>query len=148
VTAQSRATGETLRGPTVTLGMAHAEGWTKKNGSKWKTMPEVMLRYRAASFFGKNYAPDILMGMQTAEEAKDIGLAEEAKDARGASMMDKLRGEPKDVTPTYAEIADAIHSAATADAVTDALDMARHLPGEQPEELQGIAAAKLQELEQ
>ncbi|MEJ1390292.1 MAG: hypothetical protein RPU34_05250, partial [Candidatus Sedimenticola sp. (ex Thyasira tokunagai)] len=57
---------------TVTIAMAKAEGWYSKNGSKWQTMPEVMLGYRAASFFGKRYAPDILMGMQTAEELNDI----------------------------------------------------------------------------
>jgi hypothetical protein len=52
--------------------MASAEGWATKAGSKWKTMPELMLRYRAAAFFGRLYAPDILMGMQTAEEAADV----------------------------------------------------------------------------
>jgi len=35
-------------------------------------MPELMLRYRAAAFFGRLYAPEILMGMQTAEEVADI----------------------------------------------------------------------------
>lgn len=66
------ATGELIEGPTVTLEMASAEGWATKAGSKWKTMPELMLRYRAAAFFGRLYAPDILMGMQTAEEAADV----------------------------------------------------------------------------
>ena len=61
-----------LDGPKVSLEMAKAEGWYQKNGSKWKTMPEMMLRYRAASFFGKLYAPEILMGMQTEEEIIDI----------------------------------------------------------------------------
>jgi hypothetical protein len=31
-----------------------------------------MLRYRAASFFGRLYAPEILMGMHSVEEAVDI----------------------------------------------------------------------------
>ena len=35
-------------------------------------MPQVMLRYRAASFFGKIYAPELLMGLRTVEEAEDI----------------------------------------------------------------------------
>ncbi|MEJ1463365.1 MAG: hypothetical protein RPU15_08820 [Candidatus Sedimenticola sp. (ex Thyasira tokunagai)] len=72
ITATTRRTGKELKGPTVTIAMAKAEGWYSKNGSKWQTMPEVMLGYRAASFFGKRYAPDILMGMQTAEELNDI----------------------------------------------------------------------------
>jgi hypothetical protein len=66
------ATGELLEGPEVTIAMAKAEGWFGKNGSKWQTMPDLMLRYRAASFFGKLYAPDILMGMQSADELHDI----------------------------------------------------------------------------
>jgi hypothetical protein len=52
--------------------MAKAEGWSTKAGSKWITMPELMLRYRAAAFFARLYAPDITLGMMTAEEARDI----------------------------------------------------------------------------
>jgi len=37
-------------------------------------MPELMLRYRAATFFGRLYAPDVLMGMRTAEELVDAPL--------------------------------------------------------------------------
>ncbi len=65
-------TGETVDGPRVTIKMAKAEGWYGKKGSKWPTMPDLMLRYRAASFFGRLYAPEILMGMQSDEEARDI----------------------------------------------------------------------------
>lgn len=60
-------------GPWVSLEMAIAEGWYTKNGSKWKTMPDVMLRYRAITFFGRSYAPDALMGLRETEEARDIG---------------------------------------------------------------------------
>jgi hypothetical protein len=70
--ARELATGETLEGPPVSIQMAKAEGWYGKNGSKWQTMPELMLRYRAATFFGRLYAPDLLMGMQTTEELQDI----------------------------------------------------------------------------
>lgn len=68
------ATGEKIEGPTVSMETAVAEGWYGKNGSKWQTMPEVMLRYRAASFFGKLYAPELLMGLQTAEEVRDTTI--------------------------------------------------------------------------
>ena len=51
--------------------MAVKEGWYQKNGSKWQTMPEQMLRYRAASFFGRIYAPEVLMGIRTQEEEQD-----------------------------------------------------------------------------
>lgn len=63
---------ERLEGPAVTMKMAKLEGWIDKNGSKWKTMPELMIRYRAAAFFGRLYAPEILMGMQTREEILDV----------------------------------------------------------------------------
>lgn len=66
-----RASGERLEGPPVTMEMAVQEGWYSKNGSKWQTMAPVMLRYRAASFFGKLYAPELLMGLPTAEEVHD-----------------------------------------------------------------------------
>ncbi len=64
--------GKKLEGPTVSIEMAKKEGWYDKNGSKWKTMPEIMLRYRAASFFGKMHCPDLLLGISTKEEVIDI----------------------------------------------------------------------------
>ena len=57
--------------------MAKAEGWLDKSGSKWKTMPQQMLQYRAASFFARVFCPDILMGVQTADEIRDVNGYEE-----------------------------------------------------------------------
>lgn len=62
-----------LYGPPVSIEMAIAEGWYIKNGSKWRTMPDNMLRYRAVTFFGRSYAPDALMGLPETEEARDVG---------------------------------------------------------------------------
>lgn len=70
--ATEKISGEKLVGPLITMEMAHAEGWLGKNGSKWKTMPELMLRYRAAAFFGRLYCPEIINGMLTDDEAQDI----------------------------------------------------------------------------
>jgi hypothetical protein len=70
--AIERETGARIDSPKVSVEMAVKEGWYGKNGSKWQTMPEVMLRYRTASFFGKLYAPELLMGLQTTEEMHDI----------------------------------------------------------------------------
>lgn len=70
--ATDRESGEILEGPPVTIQMAKDEGWYGKSGSKWKTMPELMLRYRAAAFFGRLYAPDILMGMHEENEVRDM----------------------------------------------------------------------------
>jgi len=66
------ATGERLEGPPVTIAMAKAEKWYQKDGSKWKTMPELMIRYRAAAFFGRLYVSGTLMGMLSQEEVRDI----------------------------------------------------------------------------
>ena len=40
--------GEEVRGVKITLEMAKAEGWTRN--SKWRSMPQRMLRARAVSF--------------------------------------------------------------------------------------------------
>lgn len=71
---------EKLAGPVVSMKMAKAEGWVDKNGSKWKTMPALMIRYRSAAFFGRLYAPEILMGMLTNEEVTDITHTEQPID--------------------------------------------------------------------
>lgn len=71
--AKDLASGEVLEGVWVTWEMAMAEGWVTKDRSKWKTMAEQMIRYRAASFWTRIYAPDISLGMGTADEAEDIG---------------------------------------------------------------------------
>ena len=60
--------------------MAEKEGWTKKAGSKWLTMPDQMLIYRAAALWSRAYAPEISMGFLTKEEAEDA-VFEEIVDA-------------------------------------------------------------------
>lgn len=70
--AVETATGQRLDGPTVTIAMAKAEGWTSKQGSKWSTMPDLMLRYRAATFWARTYAPELSLGFATAEEIQDL----------------------------------------------------------------------------
>lgn len=72
--------GRKITGPIITMDLAKAEGWVEKNGSKWKTMPQIMLRYRAASFFGRMNCPDLMMGMYTQEEQYEIGKDEYMED--------------------------------------------------------------------
>lgn len=69
--AYELSSGEKLEGPPISIAVARKEGWYGKNGSKWQTMPELMLRYRAATFFGRMYAPELLMGMKTSDELLD-----------------------------------------------------------------------------
>ena len=59
-----------IKGTAVSMRMARLEGWTKN--PKYTSMPELMLRNRAATFFGRQYIPDLLLGVQTSEEVVDI----------------------------------------------------------------------------
>lgn len=70
--AIEKATGERLVGADVTIAIAQQEGWYGKNGSKWKSIPQQMLMYRAASWWTRAYAPELSMGLSTADEAADI----------------------------------------------------------------------------
>ena len=60
-------TGQTLRGMTVTMEIARKEGWLSKQGSKWQTMPELMLRYCAQSLFISEFFPEVKFGLKTKE---------------------------------------------------------------------------------
>jgi len=75
--ATEKATGEKLVGSSVTIAIAKKEGWFGKNGSKWQTMSEQMLMYRAASWFVRAYSPELAMGMHTQEELADIPSIED-----------------------------------------------------------------------
>ena len=72
-----RGSGQRLESSPVSLVMAVSQGWYTKNGSKWPSMPELMLQYRSAAFFGRIYAPEILMGLQTQEEVQDVFVQNE-----------------------------------------------------------------------
>jgi hypothetical protein len=70
--AMDKASGDMLEGEWITWTMVMGEKWNEKPGSKWKTMPGQMFRYRAAAFWTRVYAPEISLGMHTAEEYEDI----------------------------------------------------------------------------
>lgn len=72
VTAENVNSGKVLKGGTVTIAISKKEGWYQKAGSKWQTMPEIMLAYRAYAWFGRVYCPELLMGMQSTEEVVDV----------------------------------------------------------------------------
>jgi hypothetical protein len=74
------ATGEELCAPAVSVEMAVVEGWYGREGSKWQTLTELMLHYRSAAFFGRIYAPELLMGLRTADELVDMGMLQQAPD--------------------------------------------------------------------
>ena len=72
VEAERVADSEIIKGPEVTMAIAKLEGWLGKAGSKWQTMPELMLAYRASAWFARVHSPELLMGMQTKEEVEDV----------------------------------------------------------------------------
>lgn len=84
--------GELVEGPSVSIEMAVLENWYTKSDSKWVTMPDLMLNYRAAAFFGRLYAPDILQGMHTSDEMTDIsgGQAPSGAPAAVQILNDKI----------------------------------------------------------
>lgn len=106
--------GNRLEGPAVSMAMARLEGWIGRSGSKWKSMPDIMLQYRAAAFFGRFYAPDILMGMHADDELADaFGPEAAGKSAKAgktkttgaaASILDAAGGKVKAEVTVEAEI--------------------------------------------
>lgn len=61
--------------------MAKDEGWYSKKDkygnetSKWQTMPELMLAYRASAFFARVHISNSLMGCSVEGEVEDIEKA-------------------------------------------------------------------------
>lgn len=114
--AIDKSSGEICEGAWITWSMVSAEGWLSKSGTKWKTMPGQMFMYRAASFWAKIYAPELLMGMQTAEEIRDIvdpGTFEPSVMAPETAKPEQKRSQ----APTSAPVGMAGLDAAMAEAV-------------------------------
>lgn len=92
IQAEYRETGAVIKGTEVTIKMAKDEEWYGKTGSKWKTMPEQMLAYRAAAFFARVYIPNSLMGFYVEGEVEDISKGQqtipEIPDVFGAMEVD------------------------------------------------------------
>lgn len=91
--------GKEYRGITVTMGMAKKEGWVSKKGSKWQTMPELMLQYRATSFFARAYCADLIMGMRSQDELLDQGqqISASVADEPVADLNDRFGGKAETI---------------------------------------------------
>lgn len=95
-----KGTGERLESSPISIGLSVMEGWYTKNGSKWKTMPDQMLRYRSAAFFGRIYAPELLMGLPAADELEDTIIdVKEQPDGKYAADVEELRGKAPQPNP-------------------------------------------------
>ena len=102
--------GRRIEGMEVNMQMAKDEGWLGKNGSKWKTMPQLMLRYRAASFFSSLNCPELTMGIYTKEEIEDNDFNEYPMEDLQAQVKKDIAEnansqefEPEEVTESAAE---------------------------------------------
>lgn len=91
-------TGERETGTKITVTMIKGEGWINREGSKWRTMPEQMLKYRAVAFFARSNAPAVLGGFMSQDELEDIMAQERAR-----SMVAGKTPEPA-VEPLKAEL--------------------------------------------
>ena len=96
-----KTSGEQVSGPKITSEMARKEGWTKN--TKWSTMPQTMLRYRAASAFGRFHIPDLILGIQSVEENEvidaEIAVVPEAPESKLDQVSELLvsKTEPEPV---------------------------------------------------
>ncbi|MCK9245232.1 MAG: recombinase RecT [Dehalococcoidia bacterium] len=80
---------------TVSWGMVEKEGWSKKEGSKWMTMPDLMFQYRSATFLARLYCPEVLFGMQTVEELYDVGERKQVESVEVRQGVDALADKLK-----------------------------------------------------
>jgi len=92
-----KTTGEQVSGPQITLDMAKKEGWTKN--PKWQSMPQTMLRYRAASSFGRFHIPDLILGIQSVEENEvieaEVSVASEPPESKLDQINSTLAPKPE-----------------------------------------------------
>jgi hypothetical protein len=87
--------GEIIKGIPVTMDMAKKEGWYSKNGSKWQTMPELMMKYRASAFFMRTECASLAMGFLTAEENEDIYNGKNNKSNFATVIEEEINKEEK-----------------------------------------------------
>lgn len=102
--AIEKDTGERIESAKIDMVMAVKEGWYQKNGSKWQTMPDQMLRYRAAAFFGRIYAPEILMGIYSADEVRDFVDVTPEPSPQQAAQPKQQQLPCYDIKPLLAQI--------------------------------------------
>lgn len=80
--------GKIVKGVTVTVAMAKAEGWYGRN-PRWKNMTELMLKYRASAFFMRTECAGLAMGFLTSDEQEDITYESPAKPTNLMSALDE-----------------------------------------------------------
>lgn len=69
-------------------------GW--KSNPLWKTMPIRMAKYRTATYWGRDYAPDVLMGLSDKEEIIDVTVSEPER-ASEAETLNNVVSQSREV---------------------------------------------------
>jgi hypothetical protein len=116
VTARAtlRETGEVITA-TVTMKEAVADGWTKNE--KYQSIPEQMLRWRAATRLINLYMPEVLFGLGVREEAEVRPVTVREEPVGGGSVVADLNrqiaaastADESAEAPTKPEAVDVIH---------------------------------------
>lgn len=108
---------------TCDMAMAKAEGWTKN--SKYKSMPEVMLRYRSAAFLIRFYCPEILIGVPAQVEVelttKDVTPGDYVPTTPAPKAETKAVEEAETVTEPEA-VKETLHDEKTGEVTEDSSD--------------------------
>lgn len=153
--AIEKSTGEKLAGSDITIALAKAEGWYQKNGSKWKTMPQQMLMYRAGAWWVRAYAPELSMGLMAADEASDVFNAqpdadgtfsvttEELKNEKQAQSVDTETGETSSLLDDVKRICANALTIADSEVAYLRLDDARVILPEMTQENKALAVAEI-----
>lgn len=79
----------------IGMSEAIAENWTKN--PKYRTLPELMLRYRAATLLIRTHVPEVINGMHMVEEIEDISASKQmvSQQETAISKLDSfLASEP------------------------------------------------------
>ena len=103
-----RDTGEVIS-TTVTMREAAADGWTRN--SKYKSIPEQMLRWRAATRLINLYMPEVLFGLGVREEAEVRPAQVQEVSAGGGTVVADLNRQiaaaaAPEVQPEIVEVED------------------------------------------
>lgn len=155
--ATERSTGEKIVGADITIAIAKKEGWYSKTGSKWQSMPQQMLMYRAGSWLVRAYAPELSMGLQTTEELHDVGEIPSVTvtaAARSPELIGAIENEltgndarvPTGPDITAKDIRDKLEAATDRDALDSAADLVSLLPESERKPLLDLWNARCSEI--
>ena len=91
---------KTYYGEEVSVRMAQSAGWWGKSGSLWPVMTGMMLRYRSAMFFIRQFEPGVLLGLYTREEILDMeetepGVYQVPEETVTRKLLEEVEPEPE-----------------------------------------------------